>query len=101
MDPIQTRPAVEIGVKAEDRLNAAMLHDGNHELTSLADSERSPRLAKRLLSRWGSLRRRCLVLVQREMENWRSPLASIPPSSAGQLGEHRATQVAAGELGGD
>jgi hypothetical protein len=31
------------------------------------------------------------VLVQREMENWRSPLASIPPSSAGQLGEHRAT----------
>ena len=40
------------------------------------------------------------VLVQREMENWRSPLASIPPSSAGQLGEHRATQVATGELGG-
>src|SRR5665213_4520985 len=29
------------------------------------------------------------VLVQREMENWRSPLASIPPSSVGQLGEHR------------
>jgi hypothetical protein len=41
-----------------------------------------------------------VVLVQREMENWRSPLASIPPSSAGQLGEHRATQVATGELGG-
>ena len=32
------------------------------------------------------------MLVQREMENWRSPLASIPPSSAGQLGEHRPTQ---------
>jgi hypothetical protein len=40
------------------------------------------------------------VLVQREMENWRSPLASIPPCSADQLGEHRATQVATGELGG-
>lgn len=39
-------------------------------------------------------------LVQREMENWRSPLASIPPSLAGQLGEHRATQVATIELGG-
>jgi len=38
------------------------------------------------------------VPVQREMENWRSPLASIPPSSAGQLGEHRATQVATAEL---
>ena len=38
------------------------------------------------------------VLVQREMEKWRSPLASIPPASAGQLGEHRATQVATGEL---
>src|SRR3954453_1807081 len=35
---------------------------------------------------------RSCVLVQREMENWRSPLASIPPSSAGQLGEHRARQ---------
>ena len=44
--------------------------------------------------------RKASVLVQREMENWRSPLASIPPSSAGQLGEHRATQVATGELGG-
>ena len=32
------------------------------------------------------------------MENWRSPLASIPPSSAGRLGEHRATQVATAEL---
>ena len=32
------------------------------------------------------------VLVQREMENWRSPLASIPPSSADQLGEGRATR---------
>ena len=40
------------------------------------------------------------VLVQREKENWRSPLASIPPSSADQLGEHRATQVATDELGG-
>lgn len=40
------------------------------------------------------------VLVQREMEKWRSPLASIPPASAGQLGEHRATQVGTGELGG-
>jgi hypothetical protein len=40
-------------------------------------------------------------LVQREMENGRSPLASIPPSSAGHPGEHRATQVAAGELGGE
>ena len=38
------------------------------------------------------------VLVHCEMENWRSPLASIPPSSAGQLGEHRAMQVATGEL---
>ena len=38
------------------------------------------------------------MLVQREMENWRSPLASIPPSSAGQLGEHRATQEATAEL---
>src|ERR1019366_7540551 len=34
------------------------------------------------------------------MENWRSPLASIPPCSADQLGKHRATQVATGELGG-
>ena len=41
-----------------------------------------------------------LVMVQREMENWRSPLASLPPSSAGHLGEHGATQVATGELGG-
>jgi hypothetical protein len=40
------------------------------------------------------------VLVQREMEKWLSPLANIPPASAGQLGEHRATQVATGELGG-
>ena len=40
------------------------------------------------------------VLVQREMENWRSPVASISPSSVGQLGEHRATQVATTELGG-
>jgi len=41
------------------------------------------------------------VLVQHEMENGRSPLASIPPSSAGHPGEHRATQVATGELGGE
>jgi len=41
------------------------------------------------------------VLVQREMENGRSPLAGIPPSSAGQPGEHRATQVVTGELGGE
>jgi hypothetical protein len=40
------------------------------------------------------------VLVQRELENWPSPLASIPPCSADQLGEHRATKVATGELGG-
>ncbi|MCX6623598.1 MAG: hypothetical protein NTY38_21540 [Acidobacteria bacterium] len=40
------------------------------------------------------------VPVQPEVENWRSPLAGIPPSSAGQLGEHRATQLATGELGG-
>jgi hypothetical protein len=40
------------------------------------------------------------VLVQREMEKWRSPLASIPPALTGQLGEHRAKQVATGELGG-
>ena len=41
-----------------------------------------------------------IVLVQREMENRCSPLAGIPPSSADQLGEDRATQVAPGELGG-
>ena len=41
------------------------------------------------------------VLVHREMESLRSPLASIPPSSAAQLGGHRPTDpVATGELGG-
>ena len=32
------------------------------------------------------------VLVQPEMESWRSTLASIPPFSAGQLGGHRPMQ---------
>ena len=32
---------------------------------------------------------RLAVLVQREMESWRFPLASIAPLSAGQLGGHR------------
>jgi hypothetical protein len=31
-------------------------------------------------------------LVQPEMESWRSPLASIPPFSAGPLGGHRPMQ---------
>jgi hypothetical protein len=31
VDPFQTRPAVEIGVKAEDRLNAVAFHDGDVE----------------------------------------------------------------------
>jgi len=39
------------------------------------------------------------VLVQREMENWRSPPASIPPSSGGQLAEPRPIQVADGGTG--
>jgi hypothetical protein len=31
VDPFQTGPAVEIGVKAEDRLNAVVFHDGDVE----------------------------------------------------------------------
>jgi hypothetical protein len=29
MDPLQTRPAVEIGVKAQDRSNPMAFHDGD------------------------------------------------------------------------
>src|ERR1039457_959099 len=29
VDPLQARPAVEIGVEAEDRVNPVMLHDGD------------------------------------------------------------------------
>jgi len=40
------------------------------------------------------------VLVQREMESRRSPLASVTPFSAGQWAEHPPDEVATGELGG-
>jgi hypothetical protein len=40
------------------------------------------------------------VLAQREMENWRSPLAKYTAFFGGQLGEHRTTSVATAELGG-
>lgn len=41
------------------------------------------------------------VLVQREMESWRVPLASITLFSAGQFGTTSPNAVAAGGTGGD
>jgi len=40
------------------------------------------------------------VLVRREMENWRSPLASITPFSASQFGTTSPNALASGGTGG-
>jgi hypothetical protein len=93
---------LELPLNGRDWTQLALLQPGvsairTHNSLNGSSSNRGSRGFGSAVSIGGG---RPTVLVQREMEDWRSPLASIPLSWADRLGEYRATQVTTGELGG-